>query len=365
MTQNLSKSLIGESLETLQAQLKTWEPYRVRQLFSWIYEKGSSDFEGMTSLSKVLRQGLSEDFNLHRPIVSKAQISSDGTQKWLLKLKDAQEVETVHIPELTRGTLCISSQVGCTLTCKFCHTGTQTLVRNLEAGEILGQIFVARDVFGEWPSPEGKRHVSHLVFMGMGEPLYNYENVSQALKILMDPHGLAFSRQKITLSTSGVVPEIENCARDLGVRLAVSLHAVRDDVRDILVPLNKKYPLRDLLEVVRAYPSLSKTDYVTFEYVMLKNVNDSEKDAKELARLIRGIPAKINLIPFNPWPGASFECSDLKTMEKFSEILRHHGYAAPLRKTRGQDILAACGQLKSESMRVSKSKLKGGCAKTE
>ncbi len=364
MKPDLSKPLIGESRENLQTILKAWEPYRIRQLFSWIYEKGSVDFETMTSLSKSLRQVLSEDFNLERPLISKAQVSSDGTQKWLLKLRDAQEIETVHIPEVTRGTLCISSQVGCTLTCKFCHTGTQTLVRNLEAGEILGQVFVARDVFGEWPSPLGKRHVSHLVFMGMGEPLYNYENVAEALKILMDPQGLAFSRQKITLSTSGVVPKIEACGRELGVRLAISLHGVRDDVRDVLVPLNKKYPLKDLLEVVRAYPEISKTDYVTFEYVMLKNVNDSEKDAKELARLIRGIPAKINLIPFNPWPGASYECSDLKTMEKFSEILRHHGYPAPLRKTRGQDILAACGQLKSESMRVSKSKM-GGCSKVE
>jgi len=363
MTLNLSHSLIGESRETLQAILKTWEPYRIRQLFSWIYEKGSPNFEIMSSLPKPLRHALSEAFNLERLLVSKAQISSDGTQKWLLKLHDAHEIETVHIPELTRGTLCVSSQVGCTLTCKFCHTGTQTWVRNLEPGEILGQVFVARDVFGEWPSPEGKRHVSHLVFMGMGEPLYNYENVSKALKILMDPQGLRFSRQKITLSTSGVIPQIEACGRELGVRLAVSLHAVRDDVRDVIVPLNKKYPLKDLLEIVRAYPKISKTDYVTFEYVMLKNINDSEKDAKELARLIRGIPSKINLIPFNPWPGASYECSDPKRMEKFSEILKHHGYAAPLRKTRGQDILAACGQLKSESMRQSKSKLKA-CSET-
>lgn len=352
-----SSSLIGICKEDLKALLKGQKSYRADQIFSWIYEKGSQDFEKMTSLSKELRLYLSENFNLQRPAVSKAQISSDGTQKWLLKLKDDHEIETVHIPELTRGTLCVSSQVGCTLTCKFCHTGTQTWVRNLEPGEILGQVFVARDVFGEWPSSQNKRHISHLVFMGMGEPLYNYENISTALKILMDPRGLAFSRQKITLSTSGVIPQIEACGKDLGVRLAVSLHAVSDEVRDILVPLNKKYPLKELLKVVRAYPEFSKTDYVTFEYVMLKGVNDSERDAKELSQLLRGIPAKINLIPFNPWPGSSFECSELKVMEAFSEVLRQQGYQAPLRKTRGQDILAACGQLKSKSERIKRSKI--------
>jgi 23S rRNA (adenine2503-C2)-methyltransferase len=348
------QNLIGQTAVDLHTILSDVEPYRLKQIYRWIYVQGVRDFAQMTNLPKDLRARLEESCALSRLEFSKIQVSEDGTQKWLFKLSDGEEIETVHIPEPKRGTLCISSQVGCTLTCKFCHTGTQTLVRNLLPEEILGQVMGARDVFGDWPTSPYNRHVSHIVMMGMGEPLYNYENVSKALKILMDPEGLDFSRRKITLSTSGVIPQIEKCGQELGVNLAVSLHAVRDDLRSEIIPLNKKYPLKDLIEVLRRYPTLSKTDRITFEYVMLKGVNDTSQDAKELLRLIRGIPAKINIIPFNSWPGAKYVCSDPETIHTFAEIIRQGGYASPLRRPRGEDILAACGQLKSDSVRKRK-----------
>jgi len=287
--------------------------------------------------------------------VSRALASVDGTQKWLLRFTDGEEVETVHIPEDDRGTLCVSSQVGCTLSCSFCHTGTQRLVRNLTAEEIVGQVMIARDALGEWPSPQDDRQVTNLVLMGMGEPLYNYENVATALKIVMDPEGLSISRRKITLSTSGVVPIIRRCGAELAVNLAVSLHAVRDDIRDRLVPLNRKYPIAELLEACRTYPGASNARRITFEYVMLKGINDSPGDARELVRLLAGVPAKVNLIPFNPWPGAPYECSSDEAIKAFSDIVFAAGYSAPVRTPRGRDILAACGQLKSASVKVRRS----------
>ncbi len=350
-------SLLGKEKEDLKVLLPIKEAYRVQQIYQWIYAKGARSFYQMTSLPASLRDSLEETFSLQRPSFKNVQSSIDGTQKWLFSLEDKQEIEAVHIPEKKRGTLCISSQVGCTLTCKFCHTGTQTWVRNLEAGEIIGQVIAGRDVFNDWQSERENRHISNLVFMGMGEPFYNYENVAKALRILLDPEGMAFSRHKITVSTSGVIPFIEQCARDLKVNLAISLHAVHDDLRDKIMPLNKKYPLKDLLEVVRRYPEISKTDKVTFEYVMLKGVNDTPADARELLRLVRGIPAKINLIPFNTWPGSGFECSDGRSIKIFADILQRGGYISPLRTPRGEDILAACGQLKSQSERKSRSKL--------
>ena len=354
------KNIIGLSRETLLQDFEELDvaKFRVQQVWNWIYHHGVRDFEKMENLSKTLRQQLNDRFTIERPKVSDARVSNDGTQKWLLRFVDNQEAETVHIPETDRGTLCMSSQVGCTLTCKFCHTGTQTLVRNLTAAEIVGQLMVARDVFGEWPTPTENRHISNIVMMGMGEPLYNYENVRTALKILMDPEGILLSRKRITLSTSGVVPFIRQCGQDLGVNLAISLHAVRNDLRNILVPLNKKYPIEELLQACREYPDISNTHRITFEYVMLKDVNDSAADAKELIRLIKGIPAKINLIPFNPWPGSSFECSSSSKIAAFADIIYKAGYMSPVRTPRGQDILAACGQLKSESQRERKSKLK-------
>ncbi|NBT84970.1 MAG: 23S rRNA (adenine(2503)-C(2))-methyltransferase RlmN [Alphaproteobacteria bacterium] len=348
----LSRSVLLKHFEELDIP-----KFRVQQVWNWLYHHGVRDFERMANLSLTLRQQLNDQFVIERPKVTDAQISTDGTQKWLLRFFDGQEAETVHIPESDRGTLCVSSQVGCTLTCKFCHTGTQTLVRNLTAAEIVGQLMVARDVFGEWPTPTEKRHISNIVMMGMGEPLYNYENVSTALKILMDQDGILLSRKRITLSTSGVVPFIKKCGQELGVNLAISLHAVRNDLRNVLVPLNKKYPIEELLKVCREYPEISNTHRITFEYVMLKDVNDSAADAKELVRLIKGIPAKINLIPFNPWPGSSFECSSPKQIAIFADIVYKAGYMSPVRTPRGQDILAACGQLKSESQRERKSKL--------
>lgn len=355
-------SLIGLTHSDLSEALKEWSlpSYRIQQIWLWIYHHGVQEFEQMLNLPKPLRQSLAEKFSLTRPEVKQAQASEDGTQKWLMRFKDAQEAEVVHIPEETRGTLCVSSQVGCTLTCKFCHTGTQKLVRNLDAAEIVGQVMVARDIFSEWPTPQADRHISNIVMMGMGEPLYNYDNVKKALLLLMDPKGIALSRHKITLSTSGVVPEIIRCGEELGVNLAISLHAVRDELRDVLVPLNKKYPLKDLLKVCREYPDISHTKRLTFEYVMLKDVNDTPQDARELIRLIKGIPAKINLIPFNPWPGSNFETSTDKAIKTFADIVEAAGYQSPVRRPRGQDILAACGQLKSESQRQSKSILKQG-----
>ena len=349
----LHRNLVGLGREVLAAEMTEFgaEPFRARQLWHWIYNRGAIDFGVMTSLSKPFRERLSARYELSRPAVSRSLVSTDGTRKWLLRFPDGEEVETVHIPEEDRGTLCVSSQVGCTLTCSFCHTGTQRLVRNLTVEEIVGQVMIARDAFGEWPSPQDDRQVTNIVLMGMGEPLYNYENVAAALKIVMDPEGLSISRRKITLSTSGVVPMIHRCGAELAVNLAVSLHAVRDDIRDRLVPLNRKYPIAELLEACRTYPGSSNARRITFEYAMLKGVNDSPSDARALVRLLAGIPAKVNLIPFNPWPGAPYECSSDAAIKAFSDIVFAAGYSAPVRTPRGRDILAACGQLKSASVK--------------
>ena len=348
------KSLIGLSRDELTAEMATLgaEPFRARQLWHWIYHRGARDFAAMTTLAKSFRAQLAERYSVTRPAESRFQRSSDGTRKWLLAFADGQEAECVHIPEEDRGTLCVSSQVGCTLTCKFCHTGTQRLVRNLEAPEIVGQIMVARDALGEWPSPKDDRQLTNIVLMGMGEPLYNYDNVAKAVKIAMDHEGLSVSKRKITLSTAGVVPMIARVGSELGVNLAISLHAVTDELRDVLVPLNKKYPIADLIAACRAYPSASNARRITFEYVMLKGVNDSPADARALVKLIAGIPAKINLIPFNPWPGAPFECATESTITAFADIVNAAGYASPVRTPRGRDILAACGQLKSASVKL-------------
>ena len=348
------KTLIGLSREELVAEMATLgaEPFRARQLWHWIYHRGARDFAAMTTLAKSFRAQLAERYTVVRPVESRAQVSSDGTRKWLLAFADGQEAECVHIPEADRGTLCVSSQVGCTLTCKFCHTGTQRLVRNLGAAEIVGQIMVARDALGEWPSPKDDRQLTNIVLMGMGEPLYNYDNVAKAMKIAMDHEGLSVSKRKITLSTAGVVPMIARVGSELAVNLAISLHAVTDELRDVLVPLNKKYPIAELIAACRAYPSASNARRITFEYVMLKGVNDSPADARALVKLIAGIPAKINLIPFNPWPGAPFECSTEHAIAAFGDIVNAAGYASPVRTPRGRDILAACGQLKSASVKL-------------
>jgi 23S rRNA (adenine2503-C2)-methyltransferase len=342
---------------------------RVQQLWHWIYLRGAQTFDEMTSVSKELRGALDARFTLARPDVATEQVSVDGTRKWLLQLpgehvgEGAHHVECVYIPDAGRGTLCVSSQVGCTLNCSFCHTGTQRLVRNLTAGEIVGQILVARDRLGDWTArasqrseataSDGGRLITNIVMMGMGEPLYNFEAVRDALLIAADGDGVGISKRKITLSTSGVVPNIARAGAEIGVMLAVSLHAVRDELRDQLVPLNRKYPIAELLAACRDYPGLSNARRITFEYVMLKGVNDRLADAKALVKLLRGIPAKINLIPFNPWPGASYECSDWEQIEKFSEIVFNAGYASPVRTPRGRDILAACGQLKSATEKLS------------
>ena len=346
-------SLIGLSREALTAEMVALgeKPFRARQLWQWVYARGAADFADMTNLGKEFRARLAERYTLARPVVSRAQNSVDGTSKWLLRLADGQEVEAVHIPEADRGALCVSSQVGCTLTCRFCHTGTQRLVRNLEASEILGQMMLARDALDEWRRPHSDRLFTNVVMMGMGEPLYNYENVARALTIAMDPDGFALSRRRITLSTSGVVPMIRQCGEDLGVNLAISLHAVTDDLRNELVPLNRRYPIAELLQACRDYPGSSNARRITFEYVMLKGVNDSTADAHALVRLLKGIPAKVNLIPFNPWPGAPYECSSNNAIRRFSEIVMAAGYSSPVRTPRGQDIMAACGQLKSDSIR--------------
>ncbi len=338
---------------------------RMRQLWHWIYQRGRTEFSGMTDIAKDLQKKLDETFIIARPEVVTEQISSDGTRKWLLRLapddKGARhEIETVYIPEEDRGTLCISSQVGCTLTCTFCHTGTQKLVRNLTAGEIAGQIMLARDKIKDWPDditanpkpPSSGRYVTNVVLMGMGEPLYNFDNVKDAIDIASDGEGLSLSKRRITLSTSGVVPEIIRAGDEIGSMLAISLHGTTDEIRNKLVPLNKKYPIAELLEACRNYPGSSNARRITFEYVMLKGVNDSVADAKRLVQLLKGIPAKVNLIPFNPWPGTVYECSTWDTIEVFAEILNNAGYASPVRTPRGRDIMAACGQLKSESMKV-------------
>ncbi len=353
------QNIIGLSREDLERDFTDAgiPKFRVKQIWHWIYHHGVRSFDDMPNVPKDLRTKLHDLYAIQRPEITKAMTSTDGTQKWLLKFADGEEAECVHIPESVRGTLCISSQVGCTLTCKFCHTGTQKLVRNLGSAEIVGQMMLARDAFNEWPTPFSNRLVSNIVMMGMGEPLYNFDNVAKALKILMDPEGIALSRRKITLSTSGVVPMMDRCGEEIGVNLAVSLHAVRDDLRNTLVPLNKKYPIKELIDACRRYPGVNNANRITFEYVMLKGVNDTNADAKELVQLIRGIPAKINLIPFNPWPGSDFECSTPDRIEAFSQIVQRAGYSSPVRTPRGRDILAACGQLKSESVRQSKSLL--------
>jgi 23S rRNA (adenine2503-C2)-methyltransferase len=336
---------------------------RVQQIWHWLYVRGAQSFDEMTTLSKNLRADLARHFTLDRPEVAAEQISVDGTRKWLLRLPGEvedrpHEIECVYIPEADRGTLCISSQVGCTLNCTFCHTGTQRLVRNLTAGEIASQVVLARDRLNDWRREIGgdepeKRLVSNVVVMGMGEPLYNFEAVRDGLNMVADGEGLSISKRRITLSTSGVVPNIVRAGDEIGVMLAVSLHAVTDELRNELVPLNRKYPLRELLDACRNYPGLSNARRITFEYVMLKGINDSLADARALVRLIKGIPAKINLIPFNPWPGSKYECSDWQQIEKFSEIVFNAGYASPVRTPRGRDILAACGQLKSASEKLS------------
>src|SRR5215468_10615320 len=351
------RNLIGLDREALAAEMAAIgaPAFRARQLWHWIYHRGATDFAAMTSLAKPFRAALAERFVVGRPGVSVDRQSIDGTRKWLLKFADGQEAESVHIPEEDRGTLCVSSQVGCTLTCKFCHTGTQRLVRNLSAAEIVGQVMTARDQLGEWPSPPDGRLLSNIVLMGMGEPLYNYDNVAQAMKIVMDGEGIAISKRRITLSTAGVVPMIERCGRELNVNLAISLHAVKDELRDRIVPINRKYPLAMLLDACRNYPGLSNARRITFEYIMLKDVNDTPAEARELVRLLKGIPAKVNLIPFNPWPGAPFECSTEAAIKRFSDIVFDAGYASPVRTPRGQDIMAACGQLKSASIKKRRS----------
>ncbi len=348
-------NLIGLSYEELAEALAALglEKFRTKQVWSWIYHHGVTDFAQMLTLAKPVRDKLAENFTLARPVIAQDQKSEDGTRKWLVKMLDGQEVECVHIPESDRGALCVSSQVGCTLTCRFCHTGTQRLVRNLEASEIVMQIMLARDALKEWPSGKEDRLLSNIVMMGMGEPLYNFENVAKALRIVMHGEGIAISKRKITLSTSGVVPMIKRCGEELDVGLAISLHAVTDELRDQIVPINRKYPIKELLQACRDYPGVSNSRRITFEYVMLKGINDSPVDAKHLVRLLRGIPAKINLIPFNAWPGSPFECSDWGTIEKFGDILNAEGYASPIRTPRGRDIMAACGQLKSASIRLS------------
>jgi 23S rRNA (adenine2503-C2)-methyltransferase len=333
---------------------------RVGQIWQWIYNWGVRDFDAMTNLSKDFRAQLAQHFVVEVPEVVTKQVSEDGTRKYLVRIAGGHEVEVVYIPETDRGTLCVSSQVGCTLTCSFCHTGTQKLVRNLTAGEIIGQVMIARDDLDEWPKSgtrtDAPRLLSNIVLMGMGEPLYNFENVRDAMKIAMDPEGIQLSRRRITLSTSGVVPEIARTAQEIGCMLAVSFHATTDEVRDQLVPINKKWNIETLLDALREYPKVSNSERITFEYVMLHGINDSDEDAHRLMKLIEGIPAKINLIPFNEWPGAPYKRSSNNRIRAFSDIVHAAGYASPVRKPRGEDIMAACGQLKSETERARKSK---------
>lgn len=351
------RDLVGLSREELAAEMIALgeKPFRAKQLWHWIYHQGETDFARMNTIAKPMQMKLAERFVVGRPEVATQQDSADGTRKWLFRFRDQQQVETVYIPsaEEDRGAVCISTQVGCTLSCRFCHTGTQALVRNLGAAEIVGQFIAARDSYGEWPSPKDgtPRHLSNIVVMGMGEPLYNYENVAKALKIVMDHEGIGLSRRRITLSTSGVVPMMDRCGAELGVGLAVSLHAVTDELRDEIVPLNRKYPIAELLAACRRYPGASNARRITFEYVMLRGVNDSEAEARELVRLMRGMPAKVNLIPFNPWPGSPYKTSTSEAIQRFAAILNDAGYASPIRRPRGRDILAACGQLKTESER--------------
>ncbi len=349
----LTRKALAEALIAAEVVRPDKAKMRASQLWRWMHHYGLTDFAAMTDVAKETRAALAEAFTLARPEIVERQISKDGTRKWLIRMAPGIEVETVYIPDVGRaGALCVSSQVGCTLNCTFCHTGTQALVRNLTAAEIVAQVQVARDDLGEWPSPKEDRRLSNIVFMGMGEPLYNLDNVADAIDIIADNEGIAISRRRITVSTSGVVPELKALGERTQAMLAISLHATNDPLRDKLVPLNKKYPIAELMAGIRAYPGLGNARRVTFEYVMLKGVNDSPAEAKALVQLLKGIPAKINLIPFNPWPGTDYACSDWKTIEAFAAVLNRAGYASPIRTPRGRDILAACGQLKSESEKL-------------
>ncbi|TXC64952.1 23S rRNA (adenine(2503)-C(2))-methyltransferase RlmN [Sphingosinicella ginsenosidimutans] len=354
----LSKAEIREALEAAGLDARQAK-LRAKQIWHWIYNRGATDFAAMTDIAKAQHPWLAERFVVGRPDVVVEQVSTDGTRKWLLKTPDGHDYEMVFIPDADRGTLCVSSQVGCTLNCRFCHTGTMRLVRNLEPAEIVGQVMLARDSLGEWPSQPDGRMLSNIVMMGMGEPLYNFDNVRDALKIVMDGDGLGLSRRRITLSTSGVVPMMARAGEEIGVNLAVSLHAVTKEVRDEIVPLNRKYGIDELLAACAAYPGANNARRITFEYVMLKDKNDSDEDARELVRLIRKykLPAKVNLIPFNPWPGAPYECSDEVRVRRFSEIVFEAGISAPVRRPRGRDIMAACGQLKSAAEKKSRAEL--------
>ncbi len=346
--EGLRQAMIAAGVEEKKARM------RAGQLWRWIYHYGVTDFGGMTDVAKELRAGLGDRFVLQRPDIRAAQTSVDGTRKWLIGYGPNAEAECVYIPDVGKaGALCVSSQVGCTLTCTFCHTGTQKLVRNLSAAEIVNQVMIARDALEEWPTSNEDRRLTNIVFMGMGEPLYNLDNVAEAIDTIADGDGISISRRRITVSTAGVAPLIPELGKRTGAMLAISLHATNDDLRDELVPLNRKYDLKQLFDAIRAYPDLSNSKRVTFEYVMLKGVNDTLAEAKDLVRLLKGVPAKINLIPFNPWPGTRYECSDWDTIEAFAEVLNRAGYASPIRTPRGRDILAACGQLRSESVKES------------
>ena len=357
---NLKTNIIGLSRDQIKSILieanliKLNENFRVKQIWHWLYFHGVTNIDDMTSISIDLREDLKKVFILKRPKLDKEQCSTDGTRKWLIKLDDGNLVETVYIPENNRGTLCVSSQVGCTLNCKFCHTGTQKLVKNLSTEEIVSQLMIARDQLKDWPANENRK-ISNIVFMGMGEPLYNYDSVKQAVEIFSDQEGIKLSTKRITLSTSGIVPQILEWGKEVDTVLAISLHATNDKLRDEIVPINKKYPLEELIQACRDYPRSRNSRRITFEYVMLKGVNDSLDDAKALVDLIDGIPAKINLIPFNPWPNSPYECSSNNQIKKFGDFINDAGYSSPVRKTRGQDIMAACGQLKSDSVKIRKS----------
>ena len=369
-TENKEVSLVGLTKKEIKDSLRKLDipnqqlNMRVNQIWGWVYNKGINSIDEMTTLSLDLREELKKYHNLERPQISDEQISKDGTKKWLLKFNDGSEVETVFIPDDERGTLCVSSQVGCTLNCTFCHTGTQRLVRNLTSQEIVSQIIIAKDSLSEWG--QEPRQITNIVMMGMGEPLYNFESVRDGILTMSDDAGLSISKRKITLSTSGIVPKIKMAGDEIGSMLAISLHATNNDLRNEIVPINKKYPIEELLEACRNYPGLSNSKRITFEYVMLKGVNDSEAEARDLVKLISGIPAKINLIPFNSWPGSSYECSDWEQIEKFGDIVNRGGYASPIRTPRGEDISAACGQLKSDTKKVRASeKYKKELAKIE
>ena len=370
MTRKNETSLVGLTRDEIKESLKKFDipesqiNMRVNQIWGWVYNKGISSIDEMTTLSLELRDELKKYHNLERPVISNEKISEDGTKKWLLKFTDGSEVETVFIPDDERGTLCVSSQVGCTLNCTFCHTGTQKLVRNLTSQEIVSQVLIARDSLEEWG--EEQRKITNIVMMGMGEPLYNFENVRDGILVMSDDAGLSISKRKITLSTSGIVPKIKMAGNEIGSMLAISLHATNNDLRNEIVPINKKNPIEELLDACKNYPGLSNSKRITFEYVMLKGINDSEAEARDLVKLISGIPAKINLIPFNSWPGSSYECSDWDQIEKFGDIVNRGGYASPIRMPRGEDISAACGQLKSDTKKIRASeKYKKELAKIE